>query len=127
YRSHRAVSTDARQSRLLSDGMGRQRAPDGTPRAELLRRALRSIASVRFGICATRRTAETAEVGVAAEFHRALQPADRRRRKSLRAVVAVPRPLSRLVDDLRDDWPARSICLAARVPPPAPEGPRISD
>ena len=37
---HRALPTHARPSRLLSDGLGRQRTADGATRPELLRRAL---------------------------------------------------------------------------------------
>ena len=47
HRSRRALPADARQGRVLPDGMGRQRPADRAPRAELLRRALRSVAAVR--------------------------------------------------------------------------------
>ena len=45
HRRHRAVQADARQGRVLSDGMGRQRPADRAARAELLRRPLRSVAA----------------------------------------------------------------------------------
>ena len=45
--------------------------------------------------------AQAADLGVAAELHRALRPADRRGREGLRAALALPRPVGRLVDDLR--------------------------
>src|SRR5687767_5544344 len=47
YRYDRALPAHAGESRLLSDGLGRQRAADRAPRAELLRGALRSVAAVR--------------------------------------------------------------------------------
>ena len=47
HRRHRAVPADARQGGVLSDGVGRQRPADRAARAELLRRALRSVAAVR--------------------------------------------------------------------------------
>ena len=56
HRRHRALSTDARPRSVLSDGMGRQRSADRAPRAELLRRALRSVAAVRSGISSRRRS-----------------------------------------------------------------------
>ena len=54
HRCHRAVSADARQGGVLSDGVGRQRTADRAARAELLRRALRSVAAVRPGVPAAR-------------------------------------------------------------------------
>ena len=48
HRHRRALPADARQGRVLSDGMGRQRAADRAARAELFRRALRSVAAVRL-------------------------------------------------------------------------------
>ena len=48
HRRRRPLPADARQGRVLSDGMGRQRPADRAPRAELLRRPLRSVAAVRL-------------------------------------------------------------------------------
>ena len=47
HRHRRAVSPDARQGGVLSDGMGRQRSADRAARAELLRGAVRSFAALR--------------------------------------------------------------------------------
>ena len=49
----------------------------------------------------------------------------RRRREGLRAAVEVPRPVGRLVDDLRDDRQARAARLAAGVPAPAAARPGL--
>ena len=56
HRHPRALSPDARPRGVLSDGMGRQRPADRTPRAELLRRSLRSVASVRRRLRCRRRS-----------------------------------------------------------------------
>ena len=47
HRPRRALPADARQGGVLSDGLGRQRPADRTPRPELLRRAVRPVAAVR--------------------------------------------------------------------------------
>ena len=47
HRHRRALPAHARQGRLLSDGMGRQRPADRAARAELLRRPLRPVAALR--------------------------------------------------------------------------------
>ena len=125
HRRHRALPADARQGGVLSDGMGRQRAADRAPRAELLRRALRSVAAVRPGVRAAGQARQAADLGVAAELHRAVRAADRRGREGVRAPVAVPRPVGRLVDDLRDDRPAGAARVAAGVPAPAAARPRV--
>ena len=66
-------------------------------------------------------------VGLAAELRRALRAADGGGREGVRAALAPPRPVGRLVDDLRDDRPARAARLAAGVPAPAARRPaRIS-
>ena len=75
HRRHRAVSAHARQGRVLPDGMGRQRPADRAPRAELLRRALRSVAAVRSVVRAAGQAGEAADLGLAPEFHRALHTA----------------------------------------------------
>ena len=49
--------------------------------------------------------AKHADSGVAPELHRAVRAADSRGRKGFRTPVAIPRPVGRLVDDLRDDRP----------------------
>ena len=119
HRRHRALSADARPRSVLSDGMGRQRAADRAPRAELLRRALRSVAAVRPELSAAAGAAEAADLDLAPEFRRALPAADEGRREGVRASVALPRPVGRLVDDLRDDRQAIAARLADRVPAPA--------
>ena len=47
HRPRRPLPADARQAGLLPDGLGRQRAADRAPGAELLRRALRPVAALR--------------------------------------------------------------------------------
>ena len=47
HRRQGALRAHARQDRVLPDGLGRQRPAHRAPRAELLRRALRSVAAVR--------------------------------------------------------------------------------
>ena len=58
HRHHRALSADARARGVLSDGVGRQRPADRAPRAELLRRAVRSVAAVRPVVRAAGQAAE---------------------------------------------------------------------
>jgi hypothetical protein len=112
HRCHRPVSADARKGRLLSHGMGRQRLADRAPRAELLRRQVRAVAAVRPVVRPAGEAGQAADPGVASELHRALLPADRRRRESVRAVVAAPGALGGLVDDVRDDRAPRAKALA---------------
>ena len=54
HRRRRALPAHARQVRLLSDGVGRQRAAHRAAGAELLRRPLRSVAAVRPVVRAAR-------------------------------------------------------------------------
>ena len=126
YRCDRPLPADARQGRVLSDGLGRQRPADRAPRPELLRRALRSVAAVRARLQGAGYAAEAADLGLASELHRALREADRRRREGLRIAVALRRTLGRLGLDLRHHRPFRAEDLAARVPAPAREGPGVS-
>ena len=62
---------------------------------------------------------QAADLGVAAELHRAVRAADRRGREGVRGAVAAARAVGRLVDDLRHDQPARAARVAAGVPEPA--------
>ena len=63
------------------------------------------------GVRAAGRAAQGADLGVAAQLHRALRPPDPGGREGLRAAVAHPRAVDRLVDDLRDHRAdARSAC-----------------
>ena len=73
HRRHRALPADARQGRVLSDGVGRQRPADRAARAELLRRALRSVAAVRPVVRAAGEAGQAADLGLAAELHRAVR------------------------------------------------------
>src|SRR3954465_553312 len=102
YRRNRAISAHARKGCVLSDGMGRQRSSDRTPRAELLWRTLRSIASVRPFVRAARQAREASDSRIASEFHRAVRTVDRRRREGVRTLVATSRVVGGLVDDLCD-------------------------
>ena len=115
HRRHRPVPPHARQGRVLPDGVGRQRAADRAPRAELLRRALRSVAAVRPLVHAARAAGEAADLRVAAELHRVVRAPDRGRRAGLRAALENARAVGRLVDDVRDDRQARAARLTARL------------
>ena len=125
YRRHRALSADARPRSVLSDGMGRQRAADRAPGAELLRRALRSVTAIRPEFPAAAGAAEAADLDLASQLCRALPPADEGRRAGVRAPVAVSWLVGRLVDDLRDDRQAIAARIADRLSAPARPGPRL--
>ncbi len=97
HRPGGAVPADARQGRLLPDGLGRQRAADRAPRPELLRRPVRPVAAVR------RRLHPAGEAGPQeagadqpAQLHRALRAARARGRAEVRGAVAHARALGRL-------------------------------
>ena len=122
----RPISPHARQGCVLPDGVGRQRSADRAACAELLRRQVRSLAGLRPRICSAGESAEAADIGVAAQLHRAVHAPDCRGRKSVRASMAVSWPVGRLVDDLRDDRQAFAAHLAARVSAPAPAAARVS-
>ncbi len=69
---------------------------------------------------------QAADLGLAAELHRAVRPADGRGREGLRAPVEVPGPVGGLVDDLRHHRPARAARVAAGVSAPARARSRLS-
>ena len=125
HRRHRALPAHVRQGRVLPDGVGRQRAADRTAGPELLRRPLRSVAAVRPDLRAAGEAGQAGDLGVAAELHRAVRAPDRRGREGVRGAVAAARPVGRLVDDLRDDQPRLAARVAARLPQPAAQGPRL--
>ena len=122
HRRRRALPAHARQVGLLSDGVGRQRAAHRAARAELLRRPLRSVAAVRPVVPAARQAGQAADLGLAAELHRAVRPADGRGREGVRGPVAPPRAVGGLVAHLRHDRQAGAAGVADRVPAPAPRG-----
>ena len=93
--------------------------------AELLRRSMRSVVAVRSRLSAAGPAAEAAHLDLAAEFHRALRPADQGRRKGVRASVALSRSVRRLVDDLRHHRQAIAARFAGRISSPAQERPRL--
>ena len=86
HRPHRPLPADARQGRVLPDGLGRQRPAHRAPGAELLRRALRSRR------CRTTRTspppaqagAKPPAADLPAQLHRAVRAAHGRGREGLR-------------------------------------------
>src|SRR5690606_18344228 len=117
HRYHRALHADAREGSVLPHGVGRQRPADRAPCAELLRRALRSVAAVRPVVRAAREAGQAAGRSLAPELHRTLRATDRRGREGLRRAVEAPRALGRLAADLRDDWQGRTARLAGLVPP----------
>ena len=117
HRPGRPLPADARQDRVLPDGLGRQRPADRAPGAELLRRALRPLAALR------RRLHPAGEAGPQAsgpdqpaQLHRAVRAARRAGRAGLRGPVAHPRPLGGLVAALHDHRPEGPEGQPARVP-----------
>src|SRR5688500_4533044 len=106
--------------------MGRQRSTDRAPCAELLRRTLRSVAALHFRFSASARAAKAADLDLAAEFHRAVRAADEGRREGVRAALALPRPVCRLVDDLRHHRQARATRLSDWFSPSSEKKPRLS-
>ena len=117
HRPDRPLPADARQVRLLPDGLGRQRPADRAPGAELLRRPLRPVAAVRRGLHAAGEAGpEEADPDQPAELHRALRAAGRAGRGGLRAALAHPRPLGRLEAALHDDRRQVADRQPARVP-----------
>ena len=121
-----APPPDARQERLLPDGLGRQRAPDRAARPELLPRALRGPRALRAGPRPRdgrrRGPQAAAPPDLARELHRALPRPDRRGREGVQGPVAAARPLrglgARVLDDQRGE-PARG---AVELPRPPPQG-----
>ena len=120
HRHHRPLPADARQGGVLPDGMGRQRPADRAARAELLRRALRSVAAVRRRRSCRRRQPAKQPISVSRpnfiELCTRLTVEDE---KVVRASVAASRPVGRLVDDLRHHRQAGAARVAADVPAPA--------
>ena len=114
------------QGRVLPDGVGRQRPADRAPRAELLRRPVRSVAAVRPVVRAAGYAAQAARVGVAAELRRALRAADGGGREGVRAPLEDARAVGRLVDDVRDDRSPVAARQPAGVPAPPDTRPGVS-
>ncbi len=89
HRPDRPLPADARQGRVLPDGLGRQRPADRAPGAELLRRALRPVAAVRPVVHAAGEAGpEAPGAGRPAQLRRALRAAGGRGREGLRGPVA---------------------------------------
>ena len=86
HRPGRALSADARQGSVLPDGVGRQRPADRAPRAELLRRALRSVAAVRPVVHAAADKPDKQPISVSRpNFIELCDAADGRRREGVRS------------------------------------------
>ena len=78
HRPGRPLPADARQGGVLPDGVGRQRAADRAPGAELLRRALRPLAAVRRRLHPAREARpEAPGPDQPPQLHRALRAAGR--------------------------------------------------
>ena len=88
--------------------------PSGACRTTTASAAIRRCRTTRRFSRQTNRQA--GDLGFAAELHRAVQPADGRGRKGVRAPVALSRPVGRLVEDLRHDRPAVAAGVADGVP-----------
>ena len=117
HRRHRALPADARPRRVLSDGVGRQRPADRAARAELLRRAVRSVAAVRPGVRAAGRSRPSRPSSISRpNFVELCERLTAEDEKAFEASVAATRPVGRLEADLRDDRQAARARLAARVP-----------
>ena len=115
--TRRPLPADARQGRVLPDGLGRQRSADRAARAESLRRALRPVGRLRPAVRASRGAfGEGAGIDLAPQLRGAVPGVDGVRRAGVRGAVAHARPVGRLVDDVHDDRPTRPAGLAAIVP-----------
>ena len=110
HRPGRPLPADARQGRVLPDGLGRQRPADRAPGAELLRRALRPVAAVRPRLhAAGEARPEAPGAGRPTQLRRALRAAGRGGREALRGPVAHARAvggLGRALHDHRAEVPA---------------------
>ncbi len=123
HRSDRPLPADARQGRLLPDGLGRQRSADRTPGAELLRRALRSLVAARSGLHPARQArCQAPAADLAPQLRRAVRGADRTGRAGLRTALAPVGAERGLVHALHHDQRRRPDGRPARVP--AQPGPR---
>ena len=112
HRLRGPVPADARQGRVLSDGLGRQRAAHRAARAVPLQRPLRPGAPVRSDVPPGRRAADD----LAAQLHRTVRTVDGRRREGLRAAVASARAVGRLGLPVHDDRADRPAGQPAGVP-----------
>ena len=102
HRCHRPLPAHARARRLLPDGLGRQRAAHRAPGAEPLPRALRPDAALRARPSSPPgRASRDRRSPCRARTSSSLPAADRRGRAGLRGPLAAPRPVGRLVADLR--------------------------
>ena len=121
HRHRRPLLAHAREVRLLSHGMGRQRPPHRAPRAELLRRVVRPVGAVRrrFPAAVPRRPAEGPQggPGVATELHRTVRGTHRSGRESVRGPLPPAWSLRGLVAALRDHRRAVTTRITARFPP----------
>ena len=124
----RPVPAHARQDRLLSDGMGRQRSAHRATGPELLRCPVRSLTRVRPGVrprC-SRSSRRPTGCHLPAEFHRALRAADRRGRGGVRDAFPPARLVGGLDADVSDHRRARAPRLATRVSPASRTGGGLS-
>ena len=103
HRSRRALHADARQGRVLPDGLGRQRAAHRTPGAERVRRAVRSGTAVRPVVLRAGQAFRPAAADLPAQLHRTVRAPDRRRRGGVRGAVAPARAVRGLVVHVRHD------------------------
>ena len=115
-RRHRPLPAHAGLEGLLPDGLGRQRAADRTPGAELLRGALRPLAALRPGLLLARRAGQGRRPGEPAELHRAVRRAHGGGRAGLRGAVAAHRALGRLGPHLRHHRRAQPAHQPTHVP-----------
>ena len=119
HRPHGALPAHARRRGLLPDGLGRQRPAHRAPRAELLRRPLRSRRCPHdpaFDVSSAGAPRRRPRRGQPAELHRALRAAHGRGREGVRGAVPAARAVGRLAPDLHDDRRGLPSRVAARVP-----------
>src|ERR1019366_7003673 len=114
-----AVLAHARQGRLLSDGLGRQRPTDRTTGGELLRRSLRPGASLRPQVPATGKAGQEQSLDLSKELRRTVRRTDRHRRSRLQESLARYRCECRLGLRVFDDLQRGPDREPARVPPDA--------
>ena len=127
HRPDRALPADARQVGLLPDGLGRQRPAHRASRAELLRRPVRPVASVRPGLHAARRspTPSARSPSTGPTSSRSASSLVVEDEKRLREAVAHARAVGRLGRALHDDrpegaagQPGRRSCATSRAARP---------
>ena len=110
HRPDRPLPPHARAGGVLPHGVGRQRPADRAPRAELLRRAMRSVVAVRRGLRATGGAGQGAGPDLPPQLHRAVRAAHAGGREGVRGALhptRAVRGLDPVLPDHRRQRPGR--------------------